>query len=370
MSSSSSPSPSSQEQTFAELLTAKHRSALTAVHKRYEEMVQKVRLCETRASTPNDWEQIKLALQFCLDVRDQGIRHAQKLYGILGVSDRLGTEGCDLIVCGENESHALGLPLDSTDYNKGRADTEPVLLKVEKDSNFSNPRVICAGNMHSVALTTAGVPFSWGCPDRGVLGRPFTERGPINNSSGECGPAGTLETPHPITGFRSNLGVKEDEQIFQVAVGISHCHYLSLSGQVYSSGTFVDAENNPILVPKAPTIGGSPVSGPVDPNAQSPAVSPAMPVNSAPDLPAPNSLIIPTTHTMDEEHEEELYVTPISFPGRVVSIHSGTSFSAAILEDGTLCTWGESCSSLEPWFIVSTLTLAVGVILDRSRYNR
>jgi alpha-tubulin suppressor-like RCC1 family protein len=165
--------------------------------------------------------------------------------------------------------------------------------------------------MYSVALNSAGVPFSWGSGDGGALARSFTVRKIIdcdsnnNNDSSnivdiEFGPAGTNESPHPITGFRSKLEVNEDGQIFQAAAGATNCHYQSLNGQVYMSGTFHNADNVPI----------------------------------------PNALV--------EGHEARLVA--ISLPSRVVSIHSGPNFAAAIAEDGTLFTWGESDPYLYLWF--------------------
>jgi hypothetical protein len=103
----SSSSSSSQQQTFAQRLAAMYQSALVAVLERYEEMVLKVRSCDTTTSTPDDWKQRELELQFCADVRDQGIRHAQKLYGILGAGRQLATDGRCLMVCGNNDEHAL-----------------------------------------------------------------------------------------------------------------------------------------------------------------------------------------------------------------------------------------------------------------------
>jgi alpha-tubulin suppressor-like RCC1 family protein len=84
-------------------------------------------------------------------------------------------------------------------------------------------------------------------------------------------------------------GVYEDGQIFQVSAGESHTNCLALSGKVYSSGAFRNTEG---------------AKFPIAPDGQ--------------------------------------FVVPISLPGPVVSIHSGANFSAAILEDGSLYTWGKS----------------------------
>jgi hypothetical protein len=187
------------QQTFAQRLDAKYQAALAANNNLVDQVERLVPLCDT-TSTPNDWEQEALARKFCADERIRGKLRAQERYGILGVNDPLETEGCRLIVCGSNLDHALGIPLLSSVEYKKRGYTMPVLLE-----EISNLRAVCAGSMHSVALTTTGMPFSWGSCDGGALGRHFTERELIGDrGSGDnvVGPAGTDETPHPITGLR------------------------------------------------------------------------------------------------------------------------------------------------------------------------
>jgi hypothetical protein len=223
----------------------------------------------------------------------------QMLYSIVGMDDpNSAAAGCQIMGCGDDQFYALGLPPrlrvspasaqpDDDDESSIHDTMLPVLNTY---ASVQSIRAIAAGGMHSVALTTNGVPYTWGNPDDQALGRSLLGRDPND-------PTTTVNTntkPCPVVGFVSPDGHNDDGQIYQVAAGEAHTHFVALgSGQVYSAGTFRDVDANTIRI-------------------------------------VPSELIA-----------DGRYVVPISMPGPVFSVHSNNNISAAILKDGTLVTWGK-----------------------------
>jgi hypothetical protein len=289
-------------QTFAQQLA----SNLKAVHwAASQTMVQMVRLIDPNIdehfNSPNApaWPRPAMELKFCVDEHLRCVHTAQKLYGILGMNEfgYSKTSGCQIMACGDDQFFALGLPphlrVSTATANDGDDDSihEFMLPVLNTYGSVQSIRAIAAGGMHSVALTTNGVPYTWGAPDEQQLGRSVFEPDPSNPMSLVT----TIDKPRPVVGFVSLDGHDDNGQIHQVAAGEAHTHFVALaSGQVYSAGMFRDMATNTFPL-------------------------------------VPSDLI-----------EAKQHVVPIAMPGNVpvFSVHSNNNFSAAILKDGTVVTWG------------------------------
>jgi len=103
---------------------------------------------------------------------------------------------------------------------------------------------ICAGGMHTVALSKAGRVFSWGCNDEGSLGR-LADDGTALSDEDECAVPGEVVTfPEGTT------------KIVQISAGDSHSAALTEQGTVFfwggwrdNSGIMTDKYISPKLIP-------------------------------------------------------------------------------------------------------------------------
>ena len=82
--------------------------------------------------------------------------------------------------------------------------------------------------MHTLALTTEGTVYSFGCNDEGALGRAIEED-----------EEGFTPGPVKITGADG-----KDSKIVQVSTGDSHSAALDETGKVYYWGTFRDSSGS------------------------------------------------------------------------------------------------------------------------------
>lgn len=108
----------------------------------------------------------------------------------------------DLYVYGSGECDQLGkLSLFKKSGVEFKEDDDletstPIKLSLTNMEPSSKIHTICCGGLHTLALTTMGVVYSWGCNDEGALGRDGNEKvpmrieglfGPMNNiSAGDC----------------------------------------------------------------------------------------------------------------------------------------------------------------------------------------
>ncbi|CAF1199809.1 unnamed protein product [Adineta ricciae] len=167
-----------------------------------------------------------------------------------------------VLVCGQNVCGQLGLSTNIIERRK------PQHLKITNESKSDEQiQYICAGAMHSCALTRSGHVYTWGCNDDGALGR-ITNDIDDEYAPGLCMMPEQIESLHAgdsftiaisksrrayISGcFRSSegmLGLFEYKQvaeqpvvvpinqpITQVACGADFCLLLTETGDLYSFG--------------------------------------------------------------------------------------------------------------------------------------
>ena len=199
------------------------------------------------------------------------------------IEEKYGGIPCEVVSMGNNEANQLGF---HTATIEGIVPPTPPTLV---EGGLGNQiRSIGAGGIHSVALSNAGIPYSWGCGDDGTLGRLVTKGEKEGN-------------PTAITGFvrydEGGVGVEEDGEIVQIAVGDTSTLFLSLSGSVYQCGMYKDMDSGKFSDINGPE--GSPLG-----------------CNATP-------------------------VHVFQMPGKVLSIHAKGSVNAAILEDRRVVTWGK-----------------------------
>ncbi|CAF1419130.1 unnamed protein product [Adineta steineri] len=139
-----------------------------------------------------------------------------------------------VLVCGQNICGQLGLSSTIIERHK------PQYLKITNHSDvIENIQYICAGAMHSCALTVNGHVYTWGCNDDGALGR---------------------ITDHVDDEYTPGLFVLPEE-INTLCAGDSFTVALAKSGRAYISGCFRGSEGvlglfqhkqiaqQPILIP-------------------------------------------------------------------------------------------------------------------------
>lgn len=157
-------------------------------------------------------------------------------------------------------------------------------------------RAVSAGGLHSMALSTNGTPYTWGNSSKGVLGTNATiqEGYPLAVSG--------FYTTHPDP---SN-NICEDGQIHQIAAGDVHSLFLSINGNVYQCGAYIDGESNEFSDDDSKKV-------------------------------------------MDGDTKKEMPVfgfnqKPVhvyQLPKKAIAISASKGYNAAVLEDHSLFTWGE-----------------------------
>lgn len=139
----------------------------------------------------------------------------------------------DVIAMGQEDCGQLGLVNFIGKENVGYGPT----LNLDLRENIV--RVVC-GAMHSACITNDGMPYTWGCSDDGQLGRPFP---PKTEDPEEI--AATV--PTEVKGFypsqnHSKVSPQvtskpcEDGEIIAIDAGVSHTLFLTINGNVYSTG--------------------------------------------------------------------------------------------------------------------------------------
>jgi alpha-tubulin suppressor-like RCC1 family protein len=197
---------------------------------------------------------------------------------------------------GSNESLQL-MPgsNDNDDVNddvKSNTDIPPTYLSLVT----REIRAVSAGGTHSIALATNGIPYTWGSSDLGVLG---TTTVVIDGN------------PAPVTGFHTTYhdpsnNICEDGLIHQVSAGDAHSLFLSINGNVYQCGVYLDSDSTRYSDDDRKKV--------VD---------------------------------IDPQKEKGVFgfnpkpVHVHQLPQKAIAISAGKGFNAAILEDHTLVTWGE-----------------------------
>ncbi len=120
-----------------------------------------------------------------------------------------------ILVCGQNICGQLGL--STTIIERHKPQHLKIMNKVNLDENI---QYICAGAMHSCALTVTGYVYTWGCNDDGALGR-------ITNDIDDEYLPGLFVLP---------------EKIQTICAGDSFTIALAKSGRAYISGCFRSSE--------------------------------------------------------------------------------------------------------------------------------
>lgn len=120
-----------------------------------------------------------------------------------------------VLVCGQNICGQLGLSPIIIERRK------PQHLKIVNKLNIDeNIQYISAGGMHSCALTTNGLVYTWGCNDDGALGR-------ITDDIDDEYTPGLIVLP---------------EEIKSLCAGDSFTIALAKSGRAYITGCFRNSE--------------------------------------------------------------------------------------------------------------------------------
>jgi Regulator of chromosome condensation (RCC1) repeat len=198
---------------------------------------------------------------------------------------------------GSNEGCQL-MPL-STDGNDDNDDDDDFVSNSNIPPTFVltlEIRAVSAGGLHSIALATNGTPYTWGNSSKGVLGT-ITDLREGN--------------PLPVTGFHttyqnSQENICEDGMIHQIAAGDAHSLFLSINGNVYQCGVYLDAESNDFSDDDSKKV----VDGNTD-----------------------------KKNGIFGFNQKPVHVYQL--PKKVITISASRDFNAAILEDHTLVTWGE-----------------------------
>ena len=95
-------------------------------------------------------------------------------------------------------------------------------------------QVACCG-MHTVALASDGMVYSWGVNDEGALGRPTADK--IWNESEE----GALYSERGDPYVPGKVLLPDDVEVVQLSAGDSHTCALMADGSIWSWGTFRDS---------------------------------------------------------------------------------------------------------------------------------
>lgn len=193
-----------------------------------------------------------------------------------------GTDHGTVVVFGDNDNNLSGLTMEVEDEEKNMVErtdtTTPTVLP-----GVNQVRAVSLGGMHTAALTVNGDVYVWGVADNGALGYDAT-KDKAGVSPTEILPAKTPEL----------------NDILQVKCGDSQTLFLNTKGQVLMCGMIRSSNDEQYHYPAE----GQPCLG----------------SNSTP--------------------------VPIKMPGnqKVVRIESGnaSNFAAALLEDGSLVTFGKS----------------------------
>jgi hypothetical protein len=195
-----------------------------------------------------------------------------------------GTPG-EVVSFGNDEAYQLGQV--SNFHLSRKTEYFPGLVR---GSPLKQVRYAAAGGLHSVAITADGGVYSWGQADEGCLGRSSEDpEGVVNEGLMQC-------TPCPVVGFITQDGENQDGTMVAASVGDIHTICLSAKGELYMFGMYKDMDSGKF-------------SHPLEPNG------------------SPKGFRDRPVH--------------VPMPQKVIYVTCGHSFNAAILEDGTMVTWGK-----------------------------
>jgi regulator of chromosome condensation len=171
-------------------------------------------------------------------------------------------------------------------------------------------RVVCGG-LHTLGIAANGALYAWGCNDDGSLGRDDL-------------PESTVYTPVQIKGFRPSaklLGTahnpEEDFNIVHAAAGDVQTMVVTASGNVYMFGAYKSVDG-----------------------AQLRDVAPPDEVRTDKDeIQRPDQTEDDYLYRPAPRYKQEFPIH-LDMPGKVLQVFCGASFSAALLDDGSVVTWG------------------------------
>lgn len=195
-----------------------------------------------------------------------------------------GTPG-EIVSFGSDDAYQLGQVTNffierKTEYLPG----------VIRGKQLRQVRHVAAGGLHSACITADGEAYSWGSSDEGGLGRSSDDPpGEDNAGLAQC-------TPAAITGFVTLDGKNKDGTMVAVSCGDVHTIYLSAEGELFQTGMYKDMDSGKFAHPT--TVSGSPLGFRDRP-------------------------------------------VQIPMPQKVIFVTCGHSTNAAILQDGTMVTWGK-----------------------------
>jgi len=196
--------------------------------------------------------------------------------------------------------------------------------------------MVAAGGLHNLALGEIGCVYSWGINDDGALGGvpedegylPITVTGFLPSIYGPNGDGKEVEGGNGVTDEKNGEIIpflkRKEAQIVQVEAGGSHSLALSSTGDVYMWGSYVDEEGRKFR-----------------------------------NLPPKDDLRKQTgfkdMESLEEDDDPSNYIPPRGpqnwpmhlwqLPQRVKDISAGANTNAAVLEDGSIVTWGVDGSS-------------------------
>lgn len=199
----------------------------------------------------------------------------------------------DVIFMGSNDMRQLGRTDEVEDEDEQNLPNyPPVFMQLLHSLKFIS---LAAGGLHTAALTKDGNVYTWGPNDEGATGRP----------------RGSTPAPTLVQGFYPHYApndesAKEDGQIMDVQAGNTSLIYLTINGNVYTSGSYRTVNDKIRDIPRDKQ-GRFTDADPFEPNWG--------PIH-------------------------------IPLPQKARLIRAGDNFFVAQLADGTLWTWGTSESSL------------------------
>ena len=210
----------------------------------------------------------------------------------------------DVLVMGQEDTGQLGILRDVKELG--------VPATVLREMTGRQTIQVAAGGMHSVALTADGQAYSWGCPDDGALGRVWPP-GQDDDEAQSTLPAkvtGLIPSQrHAVSQHVVHSPQDESHDVVMIAAGTSHTLFLTISGNVYSTGMYKDPDSGKFRDPR----------------------------------PGDDPVLLVSGEEDDGTSPHGSHPTPVHvyrLPGRVKFVASGGSCNAAILQDDSLVTWG------------------------------
>jgi alpha-tubulin suppressor-like RCC1 family protein len=195
-----------------------------------------------------------------------------------------------VVVMGSDDCNQLGFVTAETEDNEKESSYPPTMKPLDKMVQ------VAAGGLHSAARTNDGKVYTWGCNDKGVLGR--TTKTAIEESVAQVIDESQMDTD-------------DRGQIVGMSAGESHCLFLTIRGNVYTTGMLKDADSGEFRnIPKG----------------------------------APHK---------ECEGMNEVAIKVDGFKQPVRAIASGGSFNAAILQDCSLVTWGKLFLYIKMFLLMS-----------------